>query len=73
MKLARAGHGVIYDGYSFIVVGGSNEKSGDQMVTEKCEWNYGNFTCEQQEPGLSFFVYYPELFLVHDDYELEKC
>lgn len=72
MKLARAGHGVIYDGQYFVVVGGSNQNSRESMITERCYWSNQNMTCEQQQPELDFYEWYPELFLVHDDY-VEDC
>ena len=45
------------------VVGGFNEKK-----TEKCSLVGSAMTCQQQEPELYNYGYYPELFLVQDDY-----
>ena len=47
----------------FLVVGGEGNK-----LTERCKIEDGQIRCSQQQPGLNYYVYYPELVAVQDDY-----
>ena len=55
----RGSHNAIYDGSSLIVVGGEGTQK-----SERCEISNGQTTCTAQNPGLSGYELYPELFLV---------
>ena len=56
----RHGHHAIYDGSSIIVVGGVT----GSLKTEKCDISDGKVTCKAQNPALTIYSYYPELFMV---------
>ena len=59
----RFGHGAIFvDGF-LMVIGGD-----DNYSTEKCEIKNEAITCESQNPSLSWYSLYPELFLVPSSY-----
>ena len=63
LKQGRYGHGVIFDGVQFLVIGGAGN-----MKTEVCSLNGKTITCTLQENGLIDYAYYPELFLVDNSY-----
>ena len=56
-------HNAIYDGASLIVVGGDGTKK-----TEVCNLSNGIFSCVEQNPELSEYYGYPELFLVAENF-----
>ena len=60
----RYGHNVIFDGEYVLVVGGV----GSNKMVEKCLLEDGVVICTQQDPALSDYENYPELFLVPDSY-----
>ena len=60
---ARQGHGAIFNGDVFIVAGGEVE-----FKTEACSINYGEVNCVAQAPTLWRFQYYPEMFLVDENF-----
>ena len=62
----RYGHNVIYDGSSVLVIGGSGRN--DTMMTEKCTISNNQMTCTEQNPELTKYKFWPELFLVSVDY-----
>ena len=64
-KLAtnRFWHNAIYDGVSLLVVGGDGI-----YKTEVCSLSNETFTCVEQNPELTNYDGYPELFLVEDEY-----
>ena len=64
LATGRYGHNVIFDGEYLLVVGGY---SGSPKV-EKCLLDDGVVMCTQQDPALSGYYHYPELFLVPDSY-----
>ena len=66
---ARRGHAVIYDGENFLVVGGFGN-----FKNEVCTLS-GNMTCVEQSETLDYYAYYPELFLVTEDFgkDITKC
>ena len=59
----RRGHNAIYDGSSLIVVGGTGTRK-----TEKCTISNDQVSCTAQNPNLTYYHYYPELFLVPFDF-----
>ena len=63
LNKGRSGHGVIFDGMQFLVVGGY----GTTKI-EKCITNGETVTCTQIGKGLYNYAYYPELRLVADNY-----
>ena len=63
LRVGREAHNVIYDGYHFLVVGG--KISVDSIQTEKCILSKETIACSLQNPTLSYYSTYPELFSVH--------
>ena len=64
LKSSRSGHGVIFDGSNFLVIGGV----GDQK-TENCVLEGTVMTCiEQESPALHNYNVYPALFLTDNNY-----
>ena len=59
----RSGHNAIYDGSSLIVGGGYG-----LYKTERCVISNGQATCTDQNPELDYYSFYPELFLVKDNF-----
>ena len=64
---ARSSHGVVYNGKSFLVVGGMEKKSDYSLPVEKCEINGKSVTCTSQKP-LENYYRWPALFLVDDTF-----
>ena len=64
LNTARRGHGIIFDGEYVLVIGGV---SGSPKV-EKCLLEDGVVMCTEQDPALTDYYYYPELYLVPDSY-----
>ena len=60
----RYAHNVIFDDAHFLVIGGS----GIRYKTEKCTLDNGRMTCGEQNPELSDYLYYPELYMVPSDF-----
>ena len=58
---ARTGHRVIYDGETFLVVGGRNDSYS--IKTEGCQVIGQSMLCAHRKPLLDNY-YYPELFLL---------
>ena len=63
----RYGHNAIFDGSNIIVIGGY-AGSGVSLKTEKCSIAEDKVTCIEQDPSLVNYSFYPELFLVEEDY-----
>ena len=59
----RFDHGAIFDGTYFLIIGGY-----DTHKTEKCSLSGSTMTCQQQQPELTDYRAYPELFLVPGDF-----
>ena len=59
----RHKHNAIYDGSSLIVVGGEGS-----YKTEKCVISNDQVSCTAQNPSLTNYSNYPELFLVPVDF-----
>ena len=74
MKHGRRGHGAIFDGEKFLIIGG--EKSDGRAVkNEVCTLEGSTMTCTEQSTALDNYEFYPELFLVADDFgkDSNKC
>ena len=64
MVQGRSGHSVIHDGTRVIIVGGSGSKR-----VETCSLkSNGQMACEAAAQMLEYYAYYPELFLVNDEF-----
>ena len=63
LKQARSGHAVIFDGTQFLVIGGFGD-----FKTENCVPTGDTITCTEQQLGLDYYYYYPEVMLVADNY-----
>ena len=59
LNSARDGHNVIFDGAHFLVIGGYGTQK-----TEKCTMANGQMTCIDQNPELTNYAYYSELYMV---------
>ena len=59
----RHAHNAIYDGSTVLVVGGNGT-----FKTEKCTISNNQMNCTEQNPQLSSYAYYPEMFMVSTDY-----
>ena len=60
---ARYAHNAIYDGQYVFVVGGKYT-----YQTEKCSISEEQVTCSSQSPELINYGFYPELFLVPENF-----
>ena len=68
LKSGRYGHGVIFDGFNFSVIGGSGNHK-----TENCVLEGTVITCiEQESPALDDYLVYPALFLTDNNYS-DNC
>ena len=69
----RHGHGAIFDGENFLVIGGY--KSGDPVMNEVCTLDGSRMACVEQPINMEDYYEFPELFLVPDDFgkDLSKC
>ena len=59
----RFAHGAIFDGSSIIVIGGRYEQK-----TETCKISNGQVSCKEQSLSLMNCAFYPELYLVDENY-----
>ena len=59
----RKGHNAIFDGSDIVVVGGYGT-----CKTQKCTIAENKVTCTEQDPSLVNYAYYPELFLIEEEY-----
>ena len=66
LRVGREAHNVIYDGSEFLVVGG--KISADFIQTEKFYLSNETMACSLQNPSLSYYSTYPELFPVHTQF-----
>ena len=76
LNSARRSHATIFDGSSFLVIGGyATDNEPNSFRTEKCILLEGNMTCTEQEPTLDNYHHFPELVLVNDDFgkNIETC
>ena len=72
LKIGRRDHGVIFDGEKFIVVGGYN---GGAVENEVCTLIGTSMSCEASTNKLNGYWYYPELFLVPENFgkDFSQC
>ena len=63
LNSGRHAHNVNFDGAHFLVVGGYGTRK-----TERCTMANGQMTCIEQNPELTNYSYYPELYLVPIDF-----
>ena len=71
LRQGRQGHGAIYyDGKFFVFGGRKNPKSKNdaQVKNEVCTLKGSKMTCIEQSTGLDKYRYYPELFLVAENF-----
>lgn len=68
----RRGHSAIYDGEMFLVVGGYSDDDGTSVKNEVCSLNGSTMICVEQALALKKYAFYPELFLVSDDFGKDK-
>ena len=66
----RYGHGAIFDGEKFLIIGGKGT-----FKNEVCTLKDEKITCVAQSTTLENYNYYPELFLVEENYgtDLAHC
>ena len=72
LKNRRNGHGAIFDGEKFMILGGY-KKYGGAMKNEVCTLSGTSMTCEEASKSLDNYSYYPELFLVAQDFGKNHC
>ena len=63
LNSGRVAHNVIFDGAHFLVIGGERTHK-----TEKCTLANNQMTCAEQNPELTDYVRYPELYMVPSDF-----
>ena len=70
LNSGRDGHNVIFDGAHFLVIGGGGYGGGGygNYETERCTLVNDQMTCANQNPALTDYYIYPELFLVPLDF-----
>ena len=68
---SRHAHGVIFDGDNFLVIGGAFGSFNNEV----CTLNNSTMTCTEQSTALENYQYFPELFLVDENYgkDLNTC
>ena len=71
LQFARSWHAVVHDGQYFYLIGGT-DNDGNSKRTEKCTYKEGKFSCWTQQPTLSNFGSYPEVFSVSPEYCLKE-
>ena len=66
LNIGRHSHNVIYDDHYVLVVGGfkSVDESDSYLPTERCIVSTSGVNCTEQNPLLSYYADYPELFIV---------
>ena len=71
----RHGHGVIFDGEKFLVIGGKKNNAEDPVKNEVCTLENSTMTCVEQSTALDNYAYYPELFLVAENFgkDINNC
>merc|ERR1712106_85099 len=63
LNTRRRSHNVIFDGAHFLVIGGDGT-----YKTESCKMDNDQMACVEQNPKLTKYAYYPELYLVPLDF-----
>ena len=71
LQIARKSHGVVFDGISFVIVGGVSHTSTlsefPSIETEKCQNKNETITCKSQEPDLKKYLD-PALILIDEEF-----
>ena len=71
MMALRRAHNVVFNDNGFLIIGGRNylDKENDHSrPTEKCIIQNDTISCTTQAPTLTYYEYYPELFLVPETF-----
>ena len=71
MTAPRRAHNVVFNDNGFLIIGGRNtlDKENDHSrPTEKCTIQNDTISCTTQAPTLTYYEYYPELFLVPETF-----
>ena len=70
----RRGHGVIFDGEKFLVIGGYMS-GGGPVKNEVCSLEDSTMTCVEQSTALDNYAFYPELFIVAENFgkDINSC
>ena len=71
----RQGHGAIFDGEKFLIIGGKVSRALEAVKNEVCTLEGSAMTCVEQSTALAKYADYPALFLVVEDYgkDANKC
>ena len=74
LKNGRYGHGAIFDGEKFIVLGGYPSGNGP-VKNEVCTLSGTSMTCEEASNTLENYYASPELFLVPEHFgkDISEC
>ena len=67
LRYRRHGHGVIFDGEVFLVIGGEWDKRTEKCTMSKNSEPGSTMTCKKKQPTLDNYEY-PSLFLVPDGF-----
>ena len=67
----KSGLGTIYDGKSFLIIGGMSGSflnKYELKKSERCEFYNASMTCHEVEPSFKTPPIYPILFLLDENY-----
>ena len=72
---SRRAHGAVFDGDKFLLIGGRKNDDFEPVVTEVCTLKDSTMTCVEQSEALDQYAYYPELFIVSQNFgkDFNKC
>ena len=70
LKYGRNGHGAVLLGEKVLIIGGY--VGGGPVNNEVCSFNDTTMACVEQSTALTHYAYYPELFLVAEDFGKDK-
>ena len=71
LKAGRSGHGAVFEGSHFLIIGGTlfnDREQSEPARTEKCNLSNSSISCVEQQPELTSYSRYPELFIVADNF-----
>ena len=73
LKNGRYGHGAIFDGEKFLIIGGMERYA--PVKNEVCTLKGSKMTCVEKSVALKGYAFYPELFLVGNDFgkDMNRC
>ena len=63
ISINRYGHNAIVHNEKMLVIGGHGT-----FATESCSLSEGHFSCEAREPTLKDYNWYPELFIMPENF-----